>query len=167
MTQNADWLVIEVAYRAGFPSVRKIAQEHGITEAAIRKKAKKEGWLRDPEGTKRQLVRAAMAGGGSQKGSQSGTQTDKEVREAIESEAGMDIVDMHNGLVAARQCIRKLRLMIEKANDPRDVKIIAEANRISIDIIRRIRGLDEQPANASPIDDAMVKLRQIGMELMR
>lgn len=165
MAQNADWLVIEVAYRTGFPSVRRIAQEHSISEATIRKRAKKEGWLRDPEGVKRELVRAAMSGSGTQKGTQSGTQTDEEVRKAIETEAGQDIDDMHNGLVAARQCIQKLRLMIEKANDPRDVKIIAEANRIAIEIIRRIRGLDDQPPAGSPIDDALARLRRLGAEL--
>lgn len=44
---NADWERIEQDYRAGVKSLREIAGEHGITEGAIRKKAKKDSWERD------------------------------------------------------------------------------------------------------------------------
>lgn len=44
---QADWVRIEVDYRAGIKTLRQIAAEHGITEGAIRKRAKKEGWERD------------------------------------------------------------------------------------------------------------------------
>ena len=43
----ADWEKIEGQYRAGFMSLRDIAAEHGITEGAIRKRAKRDGWERD------------------------------------------------------------------------------------------------------------------------
>lgn len=43
----ADWEKIEAQYRAGFSSLREIAAEHGITEGAIRKRAKRDGWERD------------------------------------------------------------------------------------------------------------------------
>lgn len=42
-----DWERIEAQYRAGTASVREIAAEHGITEGAIRKRAKRDGWERD------------------------------------------------------------------------------------------------------------------------
>lgn len=42
-----DWAEIEAAYRSGVSSLRKIAGEHSITEGAIRKRAKKESWVRD------------------------------------------------------------------------------------------------------------------------
>jgi len=41
-----DWDGIERDYRAGVMSVREIARWYGITEGAVRKKAKKEGWER-------------------------------------------------------------------------------------------------------------------------
>ncbi len=44
-----DWELIETAYRAGGLSIRQIAAGYDITEAAIRQKAKKEGWNRDLE----------------------------------------------------------------------------------------------------------------------
>lgn len=44
---TAHWPTIEADYRAGVKSVRQIAREHGLLEAAIRKRAKLEGWTRD------------------------------------------------------------------------------------------------------------------------
>lgn len=46
--QGPDWERIEIDYRAGLLSLREIAARDGnVTEAAIRKRAKKHGWERD------------------------------------------------------------------------------------------------------------------------
>lgn len=47
--RRADWEAIERDYRIGVRSVSSIAREHGITEGAIRKRARKPGeeWVRD------------------------------------------------------------------------------------------------------------------------
>ncbi len=42
-----DWEAIESAYRAGVMSLREIASQHGISEGAIRKRAKRDEWSRD------------------------------------------------------------------------------------------------------------------------
>lgn len=42
-----DWEAIESAYRAGLMSLREIASQHGISEGAIRKRAKRDEWSRD------------------------------------------------------------------------------------------------------------------------
>lgn len=44
---TADWERIEADFRVGIKTLREIAGEHGITEGAIRKKAKQNGWERD------------------------------------------------------------------------------------------------------------------------
>lgn len=41
-----DWEAIESAYRAGVLSLRDIGDKYGVTEGAIRKRAKKFGWVR-------------------------------------------------------------------------------------------------------------------------
>ena len=41
------WEAIEAAYRAGVMSLREIASQHGISEGAIRKRAKRDEWSRD------------------------------------------------------------------------------------------------------------------------
>lgn len=43
----ADWERIELEYRAGIKTLRQIAGEHGISEGAIRKRAKRDEWTRD------------------------------------------------------------------------------------------------------------------------
>ena len=45
--KKADWERIEQDYRAGVKSLREIAGENGISEGAIRKRAKRDGWSRD------------------------------------------------------------------------------------------------------------------------
>ena len=47
MAKRPDWEAIESAYRAGVMSLREIASQHGISEGAIRKRAKKDNWTRD------------------------------------------------------------------------------------------------------------------------
>lgn len=42
-----DWIAIEKDYRAGLKTLRTIADEHGITEGAIRKRAKRDLWTRN------------------------------------------------------------------------------------------------------------------------
>ena len=42
-----DWESVERDYSAGLLSLREIGDKHGVTEGAIRKRAKKEEWIRD------------------------------------------------------------------------------------------------------------------------
>jgi predicted transcriptional regulator len=44
---KADWERVAAHYRAGKRTLRDIGEEFGITESAIRKRAKAEGWPRD------------------------------------------------------------------------------------------------------------------------
>lgn len=44
---RADWDAVERAYRANLISIRAIAAEHGVSDTAIRKKAKELGWVQD------------------------------------------------------------------------------------------------------------------------
>jgi hypothetical protein len=44
-----DWAGIERDYRAGVMSIREIAKWYGVTDTAIRKKAKAEGWVREAQ----------------------------------------------------------------------------------------------------------------------
>lgn len=44
---DIDWLAVEADYRPNVLSLRAIGAKHGCTEGAIRKKVRKEGWVRD------------------------------------------------------------------------------------------------------------------------
>ena len=45
--KQVDWESVEIDYSAGLLSLREIGDKHGVTEGAIRKRAKKEEWIRD------------------------------------------------------------------------------------------------------------------------
>lgn len=64
-TSAPDWESIEREFRAGVLSIREIAKRHGLTDTAIRKRAKAWGWERDltakvQEEVRRKLVRTEV-----------------------------------------------------------------------------------------------------------
>ena len=133
-----DWLAIEGEYRAGSDSLRAIADRQGISEGAIRKRAKKNGWMRDPAGSKRQLVDAALSGG-----AQCSTQESTRIAQAtMQQEAEQDVADMRLSLEVNRVILAKAKAMAQMVEEPQPLKILAEAVRTATDTIRRIRKLD-------------------------
>lgn len=87
-----DWEAIEREYRAGQMSLRAIGLDHGITEGAIRKRAKAQGWDRDLTEKVREAVRTKLV-------RDEGTQAHERVpdRDAIETAAqrGASVVREH------------------------------------------------------------------------
>ena len=45
--KQPDWEKIELDYRAGIKTLREIASEHGLSDGAVRKRAKRDDWGRD------------------------------------------------------------------------------------------------------------------------
>lgn len=62
-TKQTDWEAIERAYRAGSLSIRTIAERQGVSDTAIRKKAKVQGWARDLSDQVRKEVRSKLVRG--------------------------------------------------------------------------------------------------------
>ena len=56
--------------------------------------------------------------------------------------AAEDIEDMNRGLSVARRVLEKLFIVVDRLEDPRDLKVVVEANRAAIETIRKIRSLD-------------------------
>ncbi|MDQ0505953.1 hypothetical protein [Xanthobacter agilis] len=82
---KADWDAIEREFRAGQLSNREIAARFGVTEGAIRKKAKAAGWERDLADKVRNEVRAKLVRiDGTQPGTQQErTKADREIVETV------------------------------------------------------------------------------------
>ena len=138
----ADWLAIEGAYRAGIKSVREIADEYGSASSTIQHRAKKNGWIRDAAGTKRQIVRAGMSGV-----AQGVAQvTMCQVAEA----AAQDIEDMNTGLSSCRKVLRAMDTQAD-SNPllPSMAKTIMEAVEKAIGTIRTIRELNAPGLNSA------------------
>lgn len=92
---KTDWEAIEREFRAGQLSIRAIASAHGVTDTAIRKKAKAEGWQRSLANKVREAVREKLVrSDGSQDGSQSLRASDSEI---VENAAlrGLAVVTSH------------------------------------------------------------------------
>lgn len=152
--QPSDWIAIETEFRGTATPVLQIAKEHGVTEGAIRARAKKHGWVRDSGKLKRALVGSKLDG-------VTKSSTNYEVRNLIEEGAERDAQDMRAGLEVSRSCVSRLLEMVATADGPRDIKMIVEANKGAIETIRRIRGLDDAPAD--PIDVTRIERVIVGL----
>ena len=157
----ADWVQIEGAYRAGGQSLRELASAHGITEGAIRARAKKYGWIADIAGTKRQMVIEKVTGI-----AQGVTQC---VMRNLEDAAEQDANDMSLGLQGARAALRR---STEALNDvgsemePRDLKTLSECIKINVETIRTIRELNapsvSQPGANAPV---LIQIVAVGAQI--
>lgn len=87
MAQRHDWESIEAAYSAGVKSIRAIADEYGVTEGAIRKRAKRDGWHRDLSHSVRSAVKSKLV-------RTSGTQSDVRTDADIIDEASDEITQV-------------------------------------------------------------------------
>ncbi len=109
MSKQPDWEAIESAFRAGSLSIRTIADQHGISDTAIRSRAKKHGWQRDlteqvRQTTKSKLVRAEVRADGSHEPSR----TDAEIIEEASDAAASVVLAHRAGLAQWRSIANKL-----------------------------------------------------------
>ncbi|MFJ2526211.1 hypothetical protein ACIOWB_24105 [Pseudomonas capeferrum] len=106
-----DWEAIERAYRAGLLSVRAIADGNGVTEGAVRKRAKKEGWARDlanqvKTAARDKLVRSAVRTVSTQ------PRTDAEIIEEASDQAASVVLAHRTGLANWRSIADKLSVAL-------------------------------------------------------
>ena len=117
--KTIDWEAVESAYRAGSPSIRALAEKVGVSEGAIRKRAAKEGWMRDLSekvkvATREKLVRKEVRTDGTQR-------TDAEIVES-EAELRAELVLSHRaGLerwrtIADKLCVALSNITVDEDN---------------------------------------------------
>lgn len=107
--KQPDWEAIEAAFRAGSLSIRTIADQHGISDTAIRSRAKKHGWQRDlseqvRQTTKSKLVRAEVRSDGSHEQ----VRTDAEIIDEASDAAAAVVLAHRAGLAQWRGIANKL-----------------------------------------------------------
>lgn len=66
--KKVDWEAVESEYRLGQLSMRALATKHNCTAAAISKKAKEKGWVKDATQEVRERTRAALIAQGGKEG---------------------------------------------------------------------------------------------------
>ena len=95
---QTDWEAVEREYRAGQLSIREIGRQHGVTEGAIRKKAKEHGWARALADRVRAAVREKLVRIDGEPVRTEGTQAQRASDQAIVDSAalrGLDVVTSH------------------------------------------------------------------------
>lgn len=116
MTKAVDWDLVEREYSAGLLSNRQIASKHGISEGAVRLKAKKFGWAKDLKekirlATEKKVREAAYA-----KSTQGRLDEKGEVEEAAKTQAEI-ILTHRKDIVRARTIGGKLFAELEAQTD--------------------------------------------------
>lgn len=154
--KDIDWVAVEAAYRAGIEPVTAIAAKHGISHTAVNKRAKANGWIRNPGTAKRALVEAHFSGASTEPAPGVSAEVSGLTRETIEDAARQDIADMERGLRVHRLCLIKLEAAVSTVENPKDIKTITEAAALAVAGIRKIRGLDAPTsADGKDIDAAI------------
>jgi len=89
MVKRHDWEAIEAEYSAGVKSIRAIADGYEISETAIRKRAKRDGWQRDLSTSVRSAVKSKLV---RNSGSQTKLRTDADIIEQASDEIAQVVV---------------------------------------------------------------------------
>lgn len=141
-----------------------IAEEIGVTEGAVRIRAKREGWgPRNAPEQKRALVASAAAGITK---SITTIVPRTEAEKAISAAADEDIADMVLALSVGRKLLLRCAELLDMTAEgedgklvavlgPKDLNQVAGTWRSAVDGIRKIRGLDEPEKEVnreSPLD---------------
>lgn len=138
-------------------SAIRIGEEIGVSEGAVRKRAKRDGWgPRNAPERKRALVAAAAAG--TNLGTSLVPRTDAE--KAILEAAQLDIEDMDLALSVGQKLLRRCAKILDaldievdphdpmsimtaiKLLPPKDLASLASTWKMTVEGIRKIRGLD-------------------------
>lgn len=105
MPNRPDWEAIERAYRAGLLSIRNIADQHGVSESAIRKRSKKHGWQRDLTEQVKSAARDKLV---RTDGTRDAVRTDADIVEEASSQAASVVLAHRQDLAQWRAIAQKL-----------------------------------------------------------
>lgn len=166
----ADWEKIELDYRAGIKTLRQIASENGISEGAIRKRAKRDDWTRDLseriQEKAEQLVRKEAV--------RSLVRTESAVTERVLVEVNAQAVadvrlahrkDIHR----ARRLTNSLLDELEKQTDPDTLAMLEELGELlrreddkgvdkKNDLYNRVISLGERSKTLKTLAESLQKL---------
>jgi len=115
---KCDWEEVEKRYRTNQGSIRSIAKEFGISDSAIRKRIKKEGWTRDlAEDFQRELKNRQLEQLGTRYGTQCEPSKSKQERDS-------DRDTINNAVDGTMEVINKQIGRIDRLNNSIDNMLI-------------------------------------------
>jgi hypothetical protein len=158
--KEVDWLSVEVEYRAGLKSLRVLGEEFGISEGAIRKKAKEKDWCRDlskkiEAETERKVQAAAVEN----------RQRPAKEAEVIEANADLQtqvILQHRHDLKAARELVTMMLTELSVATTSREaIEQLAatllnpEDDKSAMDAIMALVSLPERAKAVKALSDSL------------
>lgn len=117
--RRIDWEGVSIHYRAGVRSLRDIGEEFGVSEGAIRKRAKKEEWPRDLSKKIKEKAAEKVRIGAVRNGTQGQSEN-----EQIEAEAEIQSriqLSHRKDIPQKRELVAKLFAEIEAQTDGKEV----------------------------------------------
>lgn len=94
--EKTDWEGIERDYRPGLLSIREVAKLHNVSDTAIRKRAKAEGWERDLTARVAEKVRTELVRAEVRKEHSANPQTEQEIVDSAAAQV-VQVVRSHRG----------------------------------------------------------------------
>jgi len=156
-----DWELAEKLFRAGQLSNVQIGAQCGMTEAALRKRAKRDGWKKDltekvRKETRNKLVRAEVRAANAQ----DAARTEREIVEQA-AENAVAVVRSHRcDLSAGQRTLSTLFAQLQYAADNRDgeldqvaQQVAAEDGMFAAQTLARFRKALSLPTHAGVIRD--------------
>jgi hypothetical protein len=150
----ANWLEAEGLYRAGALSNQDIATRYAVSEAAIRQRARKEGWIRATAATRNQLVEAKLL---EQRG-RSGDGSGLKLEDLVDLQASDDARTLTEAAELFRDGIRKAKEMLPLCETPDQAKKVMDAGQVAAVGFIRVRRLDERSPDTGGFEAAITRL---------
>lgn len=170
-----DWEAVEREYRAGIRSLRDIGQEFGVSEGAIRKKAKAETWDRDLsakiEAKAEALVRKAEV-----RSKVRSERSAHDERETIETTAQLmadAVLHQRKDVSRSRAIVQKLFAELEAEGDGlEDLAMLAEALQSGDEeklsqIARKVIAFPSRVDSAKKLADSLRVLVELERKVLR
>lgn len=162
-TLEVDWPAIQNEYFLNLLSVRELADKYGVKYHTLYKRAK--NWARQPESVRAEEVKRRLVN----EQSSLGERVTKENRDQLlEQAVSQDVEDMNLGLRNARKALNLAHEVMETINvndvNPIAIKSLVDSSKTSIEIIRKIRGLDaaiEDDLSDMSIDDLKAEIERL------
>lgn len=123
-----DWPAIEREYRAGQLPVLAIAKRYGLTEAAIRKRAKRDGWARDLSVPVQRTVQRKLIERDAAEVAQERAEAAPNIVESAAERGALVVIGHRQDIRRGREMVLRLLYELEAATLTKDelVQIIEE-----------------------------------------
>ena len=171
MSKTPDWEAIERAYRAGSLSIRNIAEQHGVAEGTIRKRAKKHGWLRDLSGQVKQAARDKLTRKAVRTDStQEKPRTDAEIIEEASTEAASVVLAHRTDLaqwrsISQKLCVALAEMDVDESNHDKFARSLNAGVDAQLKVIkgeRQAYSIDDPDSD----DDEAERISKVEIEIV-